>query len=308
MSYRELLNSNGKISDSFLSYPFPTPGPNDLIAKGTLYVGDGIKFADLLCPTTNGPTATTQTFYNWLYLANGQTKTFQVSNGLYFQPGYNITITYSATDSITGVVQTVVGNTITMTISSFAFDSYSKVPVLQTNTNVQGTGLALEANAAFSFTPGTTVGPSVLPGNTWLMDGSWNAYISQTPQGPLSNATLTVTSAQGGVINPITSPFTLPQYDFTHFPTNFSFSGDGCFVSYTGPIQLVSNYQPTEYADSIAFDFPAGGTAPQRSILGQLNGYSLNYTPLGQITINSQLVLFADSTQPLGVRWGVYNP
>ena len=307
MSYRELLNSDGKISDSFLSYPFPTPGPNDVIAKGTLYVGDGIKFADLLCPTTNGPTATTQTFYNWLNLANGQVKTFQVSNGVFFKPGYNITIAYSGTDSITGVVNTVVGNTITMTISSFAFNSYSSTPIIQTNTNVSGPGIALENSPAFNFTPGTTVGPPVIPANTFLISGSWYGYAPQGQQ-PYTNQTLTVTSAQGGVINPTTSSFTLSAYNNNSTPTSFTFPGEGCYVSYTGPVQLVSNFVSTGPLDGIWFEFPAGGSANQRSVTGTLSGYTLPYTPLGQITINSQLVLFADSTQPLGVRWGVYTP
>jgi hypothetical protein len=75
---------------------------------------------------------------------------------------------------------------------------------------------------------------------------------------------------------------------------------EGCFLPLGSP-ELAAGTG----GNIIAFAFPTGGSFIAQNFTGSVSGYTLAYTPNGAITINSKLVLTADSTKPLGVFWGV---
>lgn len=305
MSYREILGADNRILDSYLPVPAPNPfNPNVLVPKGTILVGDGNVYGELPCPITNGPTATTDTFFNWLNLANGQSKTFDVTAPEYFNTGYSVTITYSATDFITGTITTVSSLSITLTITSFGFDpAYVSSKLIETNTNWQPSYQEDDtANPTYPFAPGSTVNPAIIPAYTYILSGEWYGYapdvVQNPPPVPLVNRTINIPT---GVQYPTSTGFTLPVYqNGVHTATPFVFPNEGCLILQTGPITLVANGNPP---DGIYTDVPANGTTP--CFAGSVSGYTIPYTPLGQITINSELVLVADTNQPLGVKWGV---
>jgi len=264
-------------------------------AKGSILVGDGTNTEELICPTTTG-TATTSTIFNWNALANGQSRTFSVSNGSLYQLGYSITITYSGTDSITGTITAIAGNLVTLTITSFASATYTPATLISTTPPDPTTATSGAGDPVFIFNPAVST-PASIPANSFLTTGL--CYLYSAPAQPPLNITITALSI--GAVNPTTSAFTIPVYELPPVSTTaFSWGAEGCFLPLGSP-ELASNTG----GNIIAFAFPTGGSFVAQNFTGSVSGYTLPYTPNGVISINSKLVLTADSTKPLGVFWGV---
>ena len=271
-------------------------GATDL---GSILVGDGTDTKELVCPTTSGATATTNTIYNWLSLANGQSKSFLVSDGTLFHQGYSITIVYSGSDSITGTITAVAGNLVTLTIVSFTSATYVSTTLISTTPPDPTTATSGGGDPVFIFNPAVCT-PTTIPANSFLLTGLCYLYGSPPVVGS-SNISLTA-QASPPAINGTTSIFSIPQYENPPVSTSaFSWGTDGCYISDGTSVTLASNTG----GNIIAFAFPTGGSFIDQDFTGSIDGYSLPYTPDGQITINSKLVLTADSTKPLGVFWGV---
>lgn len=266
---------------------------------GSILVGDGIDTKELVCPTTSGGIATTNTIYNWLSLANGQSKSFLVSDGSLFHQGYSITIVYSGSDSITGTITAVVGNLVTLTIVSFTSQTYVPTTLISTTPPDPTTATSGGGDPVFIFNPNVCT-PTTIPANSFLLTGL--CYLYGAPA-VVSSSNISLTAqASPPAINGTTSIFSIPQYENPPVSTSaFSWGADGCFVSDGASVSLASNTG----GNIIAFAFPTGGSFIDQDFTGSVSGYALPYTPDGQITINSKLVLTADSTKPLGVFWGV---
>lgn len=267
-------------------------------ALGSLLVGNGLNTEELVCPTTT-TTSTTNTIYNWLSLANGQSKDFLVPDGSLYQLGYSITIVYSGSDSITGTVTAVAGNIVTITIVSFTSQLYVPTTLISTTPPDPATATSGGGDPVFIFNPAVCT-PTTIPANSFLLTGLCYLYGAPPVVGS-SNISLTA-QASPPAINGTTSIFSIPQYENPPVSTSaFSWGADGCFIPDGTSVTLASNTG----GNIIAFGFPTGGSFIDQDFTGSIDGYSLPYTPDGVITINSKLVLTADNTKPLGVFWGV---
>lgn len=265
---------------------------------GSILVGNGANTEELTCPTTT-TTATTGTIYNWLSLANGQSRDFFVSDGTLYQLGYSITIVYSGTDSITGTITAIAGNLVTITIVSFTSAVYTPAPLITTTPPDPATATSGGGDPVFIFNPAVCT-PATIPNNSFLLTGLCYLYGAPPVVGS-SNISLTA-QASPPAINGTTSIFSIPQYENPPVSTSaFSWGTAGCFIPDGTSVTLASNTGGAQ----IAFAFPTGGSFIDQDFTGSVSGYSLAYTPNGVITINSKLVLTADNTKPLGVFWGV---
>ena len=270
-------------------------GATDL---GSILVGDGTDTKELVCPTTT-TNATTGTIYNWLSLANGQSRDFFVSDGTLYQLGYSITIVYSGTDSITGTITAIAGQLITITITSFTSAVYTPATLITTTPPDPATATSGGGDPVFIFNPSVCT-PATIPNNSFLLTGLCYLYGAPPVVGS-SNITLTAQSSPPAV-NGTTSIFSIPQYENPPVSTSaFSWGSAGCFIEDGTSVSLASNTG----GNIIAFAFPTGGSFIDQNFTGSVSGYSLAYTPNGVITINSKLVLTADNSKPLGVFWGV---
>jgi hypothetical protein len=265
---------------------------------GSILVGNGLNTEELVCPTTT-TTSTTNTIYNWLSLANGQSKDFLVPDGSLYQLGYSITIVYSGSDSITGTVTAVAGNIVTITIVSFTSATYVPTTLISTTSPDPATATSGGGDPVFIFNPAVCT-PTTIPANSFLLTGLCYLYGAPPVVGS-SNISLTA-QASPPAINGTTSIFSIPQYENPPVSTSaFSWGTDGCFIPDGTSVTLASNTG----GNIIAFGWPTGGSFVAQDFAGSVSGYSLPYTPDGVITINSKLVLTADNTKPLGVFWGV---
>ena len=268
-------------------------------ALGSILVGNGADTEELPCPTTT-TTSTTSDVYNWITLANGQSKSFSVSDGSLYQLGYSITITYSVSDSITGTITAVVGDTITITITSFTSLPYGSTPLITTTPPDPVTATSGGGDPVFIFNGATTTpNPPDIPPNSFLLSGT--CFLYAIPAQPPLNISLTAINIASALVNATTNIFTIPVYENPPVSTSaFSWGSAGCYFPAGGEISLASNAG----GNQIAFAFPSGGSFIDQNFVGTINGYSLAYSS-GTISINSKLVLTADNTKPLGVFWGV---
>jgi hypothetical protein len=264
-------------------------------ALGSILVGNGADTEELVCPTTD--TETTDTVYNWNALANGQSRVFEVSDGSVFQLGYSITITYSVTDSITGTITAISGNDVTITITSFA-NATPSISNLILTTTPNGAVAGNPTDPIFSLNPATTTPtPPELPVNSMILGGSCYLY---SVLGDPNPTPFTITILGTNLQRPTSNTQNTPLWENpTVTPTVYAFP-DGCFTSTPQIVQIQANTG----GSPVAFGFPAGGSFVNQDYCGFLTGYTLPYS-FGNITINSKLVLTADSTKPLGVFWGV---
>ena len=268
-------------------------------ALGSILVGNGADTEELPCPTT-ATTETTSDIYNWLSLANGQSKTFGVTNASLYQLGYSITILYSGTDSITGTITAIGVGSITITITSFASQVYTSAPLITTTLPDPATATSGGGDPVFIFNGATTTpNPPDIPPNSFLLSGT--CYLYAAPAQPPLNITLTAINFASALVNATTSIFSIPVYELPPVSTTaFTWGSAGCFFPAGGEISLASNTG----GNQIAFGFPTGGSFINQNFTGSVSGYTLAYSS-GTITINSKLVLTADNTKPLGVFWGV---
>lgn len=265
---------------------------------GSIIVGNGLNTEELVCPTTT-TTATTGTIYNWLSLANGQSRDFFVSDGTLYQLGYSITIVYSGSDSITGTITAIAGNLITLTIVSFTSQTYVPTTLISTTPPDPTTATSGGGDPVFIFNPAVCT-PTTIPANSFLLTGLCYLYGAPPVVGS-SNISLTA-QASPPAINGTTNIFSIPMYENPPVSTSaFNWGTAGCFIPDGTSVSLASNTG----GNVIAFAFPSGGSFIDQDFTGSIDGYALPYSPDGVITINSKLVLTADNTKPLGVFWGV---
>ena len=88
-----------------------------LTDKGSLLTGDGTQ-AVIFDQNPYQTALTTTTVYEWNALAIGQSRAFTTTFPTLIPLGAGITINYSGTDSIKGTVTSIVGTTITITITN----------------------------------------------------------------------------------------------------------------------------------------------------------------------------------------------
>ena len=268
----------------------------NLTDKGSLITGDGTQ-AVIFDQNPFQTALTTTTVYEWSALANGQSRVFSTPNALLIPLGAELTITYSMTDSITGILTAITPTTITITITAFASAVY--VPAVVYTTTPPAGVLAgplpgsppvgyFNINAAVS-----TPNPPIIPTNTMVTDGLCYIHINSTP----TTFTLELQNSSGGVIG------TTDPEPASVFPAPVSFNfASGAFVSPATAFGIFA----TNMTSSVNFQYPVGGSFIPADFCGQLNGYTLPYSS-GSIVLNDDICLVADPLSSTGLAWGVIN-
>jgi titin len=212
-------------------------------------------------------TITTSTIYNWLSLANGQSKTFVVNNAYSYQIGNNIKITYSNSDSITGTITGISGNNITITITSFTNASYT-ASTIYTSTSIDTIVYIVSLpNPIFTLNPAvSTPNPPIIPANSIITNGQSYIYAYST-----FNFTISILTTSNV---PIGSP---SQATTTLTPLNantFTFK-DGVFITPAQEVRIQANTGGI----SVYFGTPIGGVSSvNHDFCGFLQGYTLGYS------------------------------
>jgi hypothetical protein len=264
-----------------------------LTDKGSLITGDGTQ-AVIFDQNPYQTALTTTTVYDWNALAIGQVRTFTTTVPTLIPIGAAITITYSGTDSIKGTVGSVVGTTITITITNLASLSYSSTFLLQTS-GPNGAG-GDYTNETFPFNPAvTTPNPPNIPANTIITDGEGYISTSFTTGIPIS---ITANIIGSNIQRPSATPFTTIPFDNPTFTPTFYNFPSGCFVGTTQSpsVQFLGG--------TYRVGFPSGGTFAPRNYVGSLSGYTVGYST-GSIVIDDDICLIADATSATGLAWGV---
>ena len=267
-----------------------------LTDKGSLLTGNGT--TEVIFDQNPYQTAlVTTTVYNWNSLVVGASKTFTTTFPTLIPLGSGITITYSGTDNIKGNVTAVVGNTITLTITSFSSAVY-------TNTTLWS------APGDFSLTPDNEALPDAQPllgispfptTTSSIVITSGQTYIQSNPsqtvnvkiKSTISATTLGTSLPFSTVVEPVPVPASLVGFAFT----------DGVFVAQNDVI--VAEFDSTTPPSFI------GGTFWLNALnvnyyTGQLTGYTLAYST-GSIVIDDDICLIADALSSTGLAWGVIN-
>jgi hypothetical protein len=263
-----------------------------LTDKGSLITGDGTT-AVIFDQNPYQTALTTTTVYDWNALAIGQVRTFTTTVPTLIPIGAAITITYSGTDSIKGTVGSVVGTTITITITNLASAAYVATTVY-TSTPPAGVIAGSQPPPSFFLDIDPTVStpnPPIIPANTMITDGISFIHTNITPTNFTVNL-FTPSSVLLGTSTPAAS---------TAFPTPNAFQfSSGAFVSAATLFQL----QIASLTQSVNFQYPVGGSFAPPDYCGQLNGYSLAYST-GSIVIDDDIALIADPLSSTGLAWGV---
>lgn len=266
-----------------------------LTDKGSLITANGTN-AVIFDQNPYQTALTTTTVYEWSALALGQSRAFTTTVPTLIPLGSGITITYSGTDSIKGNVTSVVGTTITITITALASAAYVATTVY--TSNPPAGVLAGSLTAPFNFSTDPTVStpnPPIIPANTMITDGiSFIHNVAGVPPTFIVN----LISDPANVVLGTSTP--TPTSNFPA-PNNFQFA-DGAFVS-TATLFI---FQITGFAGGVNFQYPIGGGFVPADYCGQLNGYSLAYST-GSIVIDDDIALIADATSATGLAWGVIN-
>ena len=229
----------------------------------------------IFCPKL--PTYTTTTVYDWRTIANGQSKTFTINKAPIYEIGYNITIVYSNTDSITGTITAIVGNNITITITAFTRDTYV-VSSLITTTPL-GSIAGSTINPILVLNPVTTSPTSLeIVANTFITDGV--CYLYSINGDPVQHPVI-INILGTAIQRPNSNTVNIQLYQFPPVtPTPFTFPS-GCFV---GAMQIPL-IQAFTNGVSIDFGFPTGGAFNPPEFCGSINGYTLPYSPKGVINV-----------------------
>lgn len=259
-------------ADQYRGFRFPMPNFNLMCAQQLPNQAIG----PIFCPKL--PTYITTTVYDWRTIANGQSRTFTINKSPLYEIGYNITIVYSNTDSITGTITAIVGNNITITITAFTRATYV-VSSLITTTPPDSSIAGSQINPIFNLNPVTTTPtPPELVANTIITDGVCYLYsvFGDPVQHPVM-INILGTEVQRPNANPVNIQlFQNPPVT----PTLFTFPS-GCFVG-TMQIPLIQGFS---YGVAIDFGFPTGGAFNPSNFCGSINGYTLPYSPKGVINV-----------------------
>jgi hypothetical protein len=249
------------------------------------YSSGGTKWPQYYGPEPPPQQYTTTTVYDWRNIAIGQSKTFTISDGLYqpyqLEVGYNITITYSDTDSITGTITATAVNDITLTITAFTRATYAIVPLI-TTTGPQPAIAGSVVNPVFNILPSTTIPPNQpeIVENTFITDGE--CYLFSVNGDPVQHPVVInivgteIQRPNSNSVNIQLYPNVLPI-----IPTLFTFPS-GCFVG-TKQIPVI---EALTFGVAIDHGFPVGAIS-LLNFCGVINGYTLPYAPLGVISIIS---------------------
>ncbi len=279
-----------------------------LTAQGSLLTGNGTNTV-IFDQNPYKTALQTNTVYDWNSLAVSQSRTFTTSEPTSIPLGAAITITYSGTDNIKGVITSTVGTTITITITALNHAAYTPTTLLTTTppdtTVVAGpvsNGDVLRLNPA-TTTPNT----ALLPARSMITSGECNVFQSGSGAG---NFLIRLTST-----NPIitvqrgdssTQPLIPVAAGANPTSITWNASNGGCFFPYftDQPVEpLIIIFSPATNAN---FQYPIGGGFVPPDYCGFFSGYTLGYAS-GQITIDDDIALIADPISQTALAWGVIN-
>ena len=248
------------------------------------YSSGGTKWPQYYGPEPPPQQYTTTTVYDWLNLAIGQSKTFTISDGLYqpyqLEVGYNIKITYSDADSITGTITATNVNDITLTITAFTTATYTIAPLI-TTTGPQPAIAGSFVNPGFYILPSTTIPPNQpeIVANTFITDGE--CYLFSVNGDPVPHPVV-INIVGTEIQRPTSNSVNIQLYQNPPTtPTLFTFPS-GCFVG----AKQIPVIEALTFGVAIDNGFPVGAIS-LLNFCGVINGYTLPYAPLGVVSIIS---------------------
>lgn len=275
-----------------------------LTEKGSFIVGNGTA-PSIWAENPYETVLTTTTVYDWNALGVGQSRTFTTTVPTALKAGYEVTITYDLNDSLKGTITSVVGNTVTLTISNLTYTPKATVP-LYTAAGSAG-GFLLAFLGGQTFDPESTPpagGFNPLANNVVIQSGQ--AFAQSNPVITLnteirlqpSNTLIGTSSPYNTVLSPVAAPASLTNFSFT----SGVFAPAGSSIS----IGLLSNPPVVTVVEFWENDQQVPPAAPPFLFTGSLSGYTLPYST-GTISINGDVAIIASPVAPQGVNWGVIN-
>lgn len=262
----------------------------NLTDKGSLITGDGTQ-AVIFDQNPYQTALTTSTVYDWNALANGQSRVFSTPVPLLIPLGAELTITYSVTDSITGILTAITAFDITITITAFASAVYTSTTLYNSNPFVTVAGSDIDPDFFF-LSP-----PSAFTSSLIVTAGLTGIY-SAPSNVPYTIDILTVSTSVllGSSVPGVTAP--APP----NTPSAFTFT-QGVYVP-NGTAFFI-NFNTA--GNPVNWGLCLGGSLSQPySYFGTIDGYTLPYSS-GSIVLNDDICLVADPLSTTGLAWGVIN-
>jgi hypothetical protein len=260
----------------------------NLTDKGSLITGDGTQ-AVIFDQNPYQTALTTSTVYDWNALANGQSRVFSTPNVLLIPLGAELTITYSVTDSITGILTAITAFDITITITAFASAVYTSTTLYNSNPFVTVAGSDIDPDFDFLSPPSAfTSSLIVTAGLTGIYSAPSN--VPYTIDILTSFGSVLLGSSVPGVTVASPTPSSFTYTEGVYIP-----NGQAFFINFNTAGQPVN------------WGLALGGSLSQPfSYFGTIDGYTLPYSS-GSIVLNDDICLVADPLSTTGLAWGVIN-
>ena len=265
-----------------------------LTDKGSLITANGTN-AVIFDQNPYQTALTTITVYDWNSLALGQSRNFTTTVPTLIPLGAGITITYSGSDSIKGIITAVAGTTITITITALASATYTPATLL-TTLPANTTDPISAGNTTLAVTTAiTTPNPPNIPANTIITQGVANVYSFAFFGITNFSITLSGTNVVRGQSNTQNAPLIT-----TTTAIQFDGANGGCFFGSTQtPVITVTSSLNALIGENIGLSVPP-------DFVGSLAGYTLSYGT-GSIVIDDDIALVADPLSSTGLAWGIIN-
>ena len=260
----------------------------NLTDKGSLITGDGTQ-AVIFDQNPYQTALTTSTVYDWNALAIGQSRVFSTPNVLLIPLGADITITYSGTDSITGILTAITAYDITITITAFASAVYTSTTLYNSNPYVTYAGSDIDPDFFF-LSP-----PSAFTSSLIVTNGLTGIYSapSNVPY------TIDILTSAGSVLlgSSVPGVSVAPST-----PSSFTYT-EGVYIPNGQAFYINFNTA----GNPVNWGLVLGGSLSQPfSYFGTIDGYTLPYSS-GSIVLNDTIGLVADPISSTGLAWGIIN-
>jgi hypothetical protein len=215
-----------------------------------------------------------------------------------FRLGQSITVTYNASNTITGTITNIVGNSISFLVTGVSTTAVSGT-IYNNTTTPQSVAIwgALTSNFFLLNTPAFPQSPY----------SSINNYIVKTATCGFQQNT--GTSSVSFKLNNITSGITYPSPDvfvltpsLPSAPITFTYSFQNCFIAVNDSFNLVFN--STTPVNWVVANYTPPGSSVK--YYGILTGYAVSYTS-GIVTVNEGLPnVIGPGVEPNGTPSGIY--
>jgi hypothetical protein len=218
------------------------------------------------------PMFSTTTIYDWTTLATGQSRTFTTiePTTLSLQVNQSITITYSATDYITGTITAISGTQITMNITHVASATYTSSTIYNNNPDTNQSYMGVNnPDLTFTTPPYSPLSTTVFKSGTVYLGGT-GGY---NPKFVLSIKDMTTGITYGSADQAWTNTAKIVPINFTGGVVVPAGTNIHCPITADGLIAVIYSDGPSGEQYYSTYPFP-----------GSLQGYTVPYFA-GAITL-----------------------